>query len=198
MGFAGLNPSLRIDKIDSSDLPVRRLVDGRVESSSQKYSCFHPPQIISITLAIPPHQRGVGHRHERGRDAVDAAAFCAQRDRRAGFLESVSDRQHADERRLRRTVKSCGPDAPTLASSLRVLCRPYRVRTKRQSASDGGKKARSPGRVRNKPLKPSRAGMPGDSGVLVVARVRSTTIIAHETAGAAGIRHSPRPYWGER
>jgi len=41
-----------------------------------------------------------------------------------------------------------------------------------------------------------RAGMPGDSGVLVVTRVRSTTIIAHETAGALGIRHSPRPLSG--
>ena len=32
---------------------------------------------------------------------------------------------------------------------------------------DGGKKARSPGRARRKPLKPLRAGTPGDSGVLV-------------------------------
>src|SRR5712664_4848646 len=39
--------------------------------------------------------------------------------------------------------------------------------------------------------------MPGDSGVLVVTRVRSTTIIAHEAAGALGIRHSPRPLWAE-
>ena len=39
--------------------------------------------------------------------------------------------------------------------------------------------------------------MPGDSGVLVVTRVRSTTIIAHETAGALGIRRSPRPLWAE-
>jgi len=62
--------------------------------------------------------------------------------------------------------------------------------------SDGGKRARSPGRARRKPLKPLRAGMPGDSGVLVVTRVRSTTIIAHETAGALGIRHSPRPLSG--
>ncbi len=35
-----------------------------------------------------------------------------------GFFEFVSDQQHADERRLLRTAKSCGPDAPTLASSL--------------------------------------------------------------------------------
>src|ERR1700730_9126932 len=40
---------------------------------------------------------------------------------------------------------------------------------------DGGKRARSPGRVRSKPLKPLRAGMPGDFGVLVVTRVPFTT-----------------------
>ena len=39
--------------------------------------------------------------------------------------------------------------------------------------------------------------MPGDSGVLVVTRVRSITTSAHETAGATGIRHSPRPLWAE-
>src|SRR5450755_4130545 len=47
-------------------------------------------------------------------------------------------------------------------------------------------------------VKPLRAGMPGVSGVLVVTRVRSITTIAHETAGAAGIRHSPRPLLGGR
>jgi hypothetical protein len=46
---------------------------------------------------------------------------------------------------LLRTAKSCGPDAPTLASSSRMLCRPYRARTQRWFADDGGKKARSPG-----------------------------------------------------
>src|SRR5229473_7139763 len=35
--------------------------------------------------------------------------------------------------------------------------------------------------------------MPGDSGVLVVTRVRSTNTSAHEAAGATGTRHSPRP-----
>ena len=63
--------------------------------------------------------------------------------------------------------------------------------------SDGGKTARSPGRARRKPLKPLRAGMPGDSGVLVVTRVRSITTSAHEAAGATGIRRSPRPLWAE-
>jgi hypothetical protein len=68
---------------------------------------------------------------------------------------------------LQRTAKSYGPDAPTLASSSRMLCRPNRVRTHHKFANDGGKKARSPRRARRKPLKPLRAGMPGDSGVLV-------------------------------
>jgi hypothetical protein len=35
-------------------------------------------------------------------------------------------------------------------------------------AGDGGKKARSPGRARRKPLTPSRAGMPGYPGATVV------------------------------
>ena len=48
--------------------------------------------------AIPSRQRGVAHVINVGRDAVDAdSAF--------------------DEWRVRRTEKSCGPDAPTLASS---------------------------------------------------------------------------------
>jgi hypothetical protein len=67
------------------------------------------------------------------------------------------------------------------------------------SADDGGKTARSPRRARRKPLKPLRAGMPGDSGVLVVTRVRSLpTQSAREAAGAAGTRHSPRPLLGGR
>src|SRR6266404_7384005 len=97
---------------------------------------------------------------------------------------------------LQRTAKSCGPDAPTLASSLRSRVGPTGLRQD-ISAGDGGKTARSPGRARRKPLKPLRAGMPGDSGVLVVTRVRSITTSAHETAGATGIRHSPRLLWAE-
>jgi hypothetical protein len=64
----------------------------------------------------------------------------------------------ADESATLRTAKSCGPDAPTLASSF-VEATP---------GGDGGKKARSPGRARNKLLTPSRAGMPGDPGATVV------------------------------
>src|ERR1700716_4252679 len=76
-------------------------------------------------------------------------------------------------KRARRTtltgpVKSCGPDASTPASSLAEVCRPNRARTGRLSQGDGDKKARSPGRARRKPVKPLRAGMPGDLGGPVV------------------------------
>jgi hypothetical protein len=50
-----------------------------------------------------------------------------------------------DGRRLKWTAKTCGPDAPTLAS-----------RSRNYSANDGGKRARSPGKARYKPLKPLR------------------------------------------
>ncbi len=56
---------------------------------------------------------------------------------------------------LLRTAKSCGPDAPTLASSPRSCVGPTGLR-QNKSADDGGKRARSPGRARHKPLKPLR------------------------------------------
>ena len=154
-------------------------------------------QIISITSRHPVPQEGrIAIVTNAGRDAVDAAASCVRGDRRAGSSESVSDQQHADERCLLRTAKSCGPDAPTLASSSRMLCRPYRVRTQRKSADDGGKRARSPGRARRKPLKPLRAGMPGDSGVLVVTRVRFTTTKCTRGRGCSGHPAFPTPSLG--
>src|SRR5216684_1641485 len=95
-----------------------------------------------------------------------------------------------------RTTKSCGPDAPTLASSSRMASRPYRARTSHTSADDGGKKARSPGRARSKPLKPLRAGMPGDSGVLVVTRVLSTNAKCTRGCGCSGHPAFPTPSLG--
>jgi hypothetical protein len=88
---------------------------------------LHPSGKSSLQIrAIPSHRGRIAIVTDAGWDAVDAAASCAQRDRRAGE-EPVSDQQHADERRLQRTAKSCGPDAPTLASSSRMLCRPNRA-----------------------------------------------------------------------
>jgi hypothetical protein len=47
------------------------------------------------------------------------------------------------------------------------------------------------------PLKPLRAGMPGDSGVPVASTPVLSTF-AQGAAGAAGTRHSPRPQGGEK
>src|SRR5271154_400966 len=59
------------------------------------------------------------------------------------------------------------------------------------SIGDGDKQARSPGRARRKPLTPSRAGMPGDPGVLVVTNARATyTTRAAAGARAPGIPHA--------
>jgi hypothetical protein len=182
------------------DLPVGRFVDRAVESFfgfSERYFCSHLTQITSRTFRIPPHQRGVSRSSRtRGAEAVDAAAFCAQRDCRAGD-EPVSDHQASGREMLQRTAKSCGPDAPTLVSSLRSCVGPTGLR-QNISADDGGKRARSPRRARHKLLKPLRAGMPGDSGVLVYSCAFYQTQSAHEAAGATGIRHSPRPLLGER
>ena len=98
---------------------------------------------------------------------------------------------------LQQTAKSCGPDAPTLASSSRMVNRPYRAQMSHTSADDGGKRARSPGRARSKPLKRLRAGMPGDSSVLVYSCAFLPMQSAHEAAGATGTRRSPRPLFSK-
>src|ERR1700688_1623480 len=75
---------------------------------------------------------------------------------------------------LTRTVKSCGPDISTLVSSLAEAKSGLPGADQPYPWGDGGKTARSPGRARNRLLKPLRAGMLGVSGKPVVT-----------TAGAA-------------
>jgi hypothetical protein len=79
----------------------------------------------------------------------------------------------------------------------RVVLTPRRWRQvgERHFTGDGGNKARSPGRARNKRLKPSRAGMPGDPGATVVTNARAY-YSTRAAAGATGTRHSPLPPWG--
>ena len=57
-----------------------------VSSPLCKNISLHPSGKSSLQIrAIPPHNRGVSRSSRtRGGDAVDAAAFCARRDRRAG------------------------------------------------------------------------------------------------------------------
>jgi hypothetical protein len=60
-------------------------------------------------------------------------------------------------------------------------------------ADDGGNKARSPGRLRRKPLKPFAQGVPGETGVTVVTTLVCSFCFACEAAGASCARHSLRP-----
>ena len=107
---------------DRGDLPLGQFVDRRVKlffGFSEKYFCFHAPQINSRTVPVPAHRGAFRDRHKRWAwDAVDAAAFCARRDRRAGWRKARERSTASGRGMLQRTAKSCGPDASTLASSL--------------------------------------------------------------------------------
>src|ERR1700716_4552674 len=129
-------------------------------------------------------------------EAVEAAAFCA-RTVAGQASRLVSDHKASGREMLQRTAKSCGPDPPTLASSSRSCVGPTGLR-QNLSVDDGGKQARSPGRARRKPLKPLRAGTSGDSGVLVVTRVRSTTTKCTRGRGCIGHPAFPTPSKGGR
>src|ERR1700753_1472911 len=117
-----------------------------VQSRSKKYSLFTFDPNHRLISAVLFRKRGVGHRHERWN-----GMRWTQQHQRA--------RERADEWRC-------------CVRQSRVVLTPRRWRQIGDDAShhadDGGKKARSPGRARRTPLKPSRAGMPGDPGELLV------------------------------
>ena len=76
----------------------------------------------------------------------------------------------------------------------RVVPTPRRWRqvSRKYPRGDGGKKARSPGRARKKPLKPLRGECRVISGVTVVTNAR-VYYTPRAAAGAPGARHSLRP-----
>jgi hypothetical protein len=90
-------PKRKTDGVDnktgSGDLPVGLFVEWRVKlffGFSEKYFCFHTPQINSRTLAVPAHRGAFRDRHKRWAwDAVDAAAPGAQRGCRAGHANGL-------------------------------------------------------------------------------------------------------------
>jgi hypothetical protein len=88
-------------------LPMGKISDLPILPRFQKY-CFHQTQIKSTSTAIPCPQEGrIAIVKDIGR--VDAAV-CHVR-----FV--IAERHSARGRmRLMRTMKSCGPDAATLAS----------------------------------------------------------------------------------
>jgi len=129
---------------------------------------------------------------DAGRGAVDAAAFCARRDRRRVGERPVERSTACGREMLQRTAKSCGPDRPDAGVKFAELSRP--PTGLRQNISAGRRWQKSPGHREStkETLKPLRAGMRVISGVLVVARVRSITTSAHRPRvhWASGIPHA--------
>ena len=82
-----------------------QITEKAVQSVPEKYCAFAVGQIKSITRPVSSHQEGrLAIATNAGRDAVDADALLGE--------------QH-----VKRTAKSCGPDASTLASSWREASR---------------------------------------------------------------------------
>jgi hypothetical protein len=96
------------------------------------------------------------------------------------------------------TAKPCGPDAPMLASSWRRCQRitsddashRTEVMSLAHHADEGGKKARSPGRARSKPLKPLRREGRSDPTTPVVT---NSCVFVFYTRGRGCGRHPVFP-----
>jgi hypothetical protein len=147
--FAARGPSFLA--VSTGDLPVGRRCNFPVESGLQKYFTSPVGQIISTSSRHPvPHEGRIAIVRKRGMGCGGRGSVLRAMGSQGGFLCSRERCPARGREMLQRTAKSCGPDAPTLASSSRMSCRPYRARTQRKSASDGGKTARSPGRARSK------------------------------------------------
>jgi hypothetical protein len=67
-------------------MPDGQISDLPVQPHLQKYFCFRPTQIKSISIDVPPPEGRIAIVTNAGRDAVDAAALSARGDGRAGFL----------------------------------------------------------------------------------------------------------------
>jgi hypothetical protein len=86
----------------------------------QKYIRSHLPQIKTISAAVSSHQEGrIAIVMNAGRDAMDADALL-------------------DEQRVKRTAKSCGPDASTLAFKLTRVISQATVTTKPDHRGERG------------------------------------------------------------
>src|SRR5450755_1142299 len=187
--------------------PIIRIL-AQPRRASLRFSCRVPfAKIFRFTRRAnhlykfaPSHPtRGAYHdRHERGVGCGGRGSVLRATGLQGGFLGTCERSPARGREMLQRTAKSCGPDAPMLASSLAEFKSAQPGLDKTYPRDDGGKRARSPGRARHKPLKPLRAGMSGDSGVLVVTRVRSTNTKC--TRGRGCIRHPafPTPLFGAR
>ena len=144
---------------------------GRPVPLAKIFRFSFDPNHFYISRHPRPHRGAFRDRHERrAGDAMDAKA------RSAKILRGRTA--------LTRTAKSCGPDAPTMASSWW-----------RQLHWRGWQKSPVTRESAKETVKTLARGMPGDSGVTVVTNSR--VFSPREAAGASGARHSLRPLISE-
>jgi hypothetical protein len=112
-------------------------------------SVFTYPKSHLQLFASHPTRGAYHDRHGRGVECGGRGSVLRATGSQGGSMRPVSDHQASGREMLQRTAKSCGPDAPTLASSWRSCVGPTGLR-QNLSADDGGKRARSPRRARHK------------------------------------------------
>src|ERR1700733_1548966 len=141
---------------DAAKRPLLRMRSScslRAKNLDQVICLSRPVPFVKIFL----FPFGANHFSIRGHPGPHRGAFRDRHERRVGMRWTRA----APKTR----AQSCG------RRSRVVLTPQWLVSSWRYAshhAGDGDNKARSPGRARSKPLKPSRAGMPGDPGELVV------------------------------
>ena len=161
--------------VRQTDLPDGQFCKFRVQPSRKKYFACPVGQITSTSFghSVPREGRWPSSR-TLGRDAVDAAASGARLVSQ-GEMNLVSDFRRARRTALfstfakgggpvrrsfseggSRTAKPCGPGTRCWCQVGGGFGKPDRARQDRQFADDGDKTNSSPGRARNKPLKPLR------------------------------------------
>ena len=176
--------------LEPGGLPTRR--DATNQHVGQHFA-FPETQITVINRPILSPRRGVGHRHRTlGWDAVDATASCA-----TGFAGRDQLRERSsgrvDERCRSVRQNRVDPMPQWSASSLRKANRPDRARTSQLSAGDGGEKSPILRGERDISRKAIAQGMSDVLRCPVCSCAHSLHNLAHETAGAARIRHSLLP-----
>jgi hypothetical protein len=167
-----------------------QVLTANLFSEFPKYRFPDDPNQSYIHL-VPSHRGAYRDRHGRGTGCGGRGSIGARSGRRAVFRERLPARRRTMQARGRRSRVVLTPRR--WRQVLRRRARPNRAKLAVNPQGDGGKKARSPGRARYKPLKPLRAGMPGESGCNrgEFARVLLTLLHARlRVRRAPGIPHA--------
>ena len=134
-----------------SDLWRRINVICPVQSLGQKYFGFPEMQISLHDLPSRPARGALAIVTNVGAGSGGRGSAGAQEGSQGGFYQSVSDHGARGRTALKRTAKSCGPDASAVGVKSGGGVASPTGRTKPYSRGDGVKQARSPGRARYKP-----------------------------------------------